>query len=194
MYVCTYVYIYIYIYICIYIYIYIYIPLSPSRSPKAPRQQMHQPRRHQSERPELTASFPTVSSWVALLVWRYLSNTASFVFYGITCLIRLIEFVALFVTFEENPRETSSVRQVVPPESSPLPKVPYVYIYIYIYIYVCIYIYIYTYMYMYIHICITIQTHVYIYIYIYIYMYTHISVRPAPKVAKSRRRFQAPQN
>ena len=25
---------------------------------------------------------------VALLVWRYLSNTASFVFYGITCLIR----------------------------------------------------------------------------------------------------------
>ena len=28
--------------------------------------------------------------WVALLVYRYLSNTASFVFYDVTCLIRLI--------------------------------------------------------------------------------------------------------
>ena len=26
----------------------------------------------------------------------------SFVFYGITCLIRLVEFAALFATFEEN--------------------------------------------------------------------------------------------
>ena len=39
--------------------------------------------------------------WVALLVWRYLSNTASFPFYGITyCLLRLIQFAAWFVTFE----------------------------------------------------------------------------------------------
>ena len=29
-------------------------------------------------------------SWAALLVWRYLSNAASFVFYGITCIMRLI--------------------------------------------------------------------------------------------------------
>ena len=35
---------------------------------------------------------------------RYLSNTASLVFYGITCLIRLIEFAALFATIEENLR------------------------------------------------------------------------------------------
>ena len=47
-------------------------------------------------------------SWVALLVWRYLSNAASFVFYGITGLIRLIEFAVWFATFEEK-----CVRQVV---------------------------------------------------------------------------------
>ena len=41
-------------------------------------------------------------TWVALPVQRYLSNTASFVFYGITRLIRLIESAALFATFEEN--------------------------------------------------------------------------------------------
>ena len=39
--------------------------------------------------------------------WHYLSNAtcliqASFVFYGIACLIRLIEVAALFATFEEN--------------------------------------------------------------------------------------------
>ena len=39
---------------------------------------------------------------VALLVSRYLSNTASFVFYGIACLTWLIEFAALFATFEES--------------------------------------------------------------------------------------------
>ena len=38
----------------------------------------------------------------SLLVQRYLSDAASFVFYGITCLMRLIEFAASFVTFEEN--------------------------------------------------------------------------------------------
>ena len=45
-----------------------------------------------------------------------LSNTASSVFYGITCLIRLIEVAAPFATFEENLCQTSSVRQVVPPD------------------------------------------------------------------------------
>ena len=59
---------------------------------------------------------PAAVQRVALLVQRYLSNTASFVFYGITCLIRLIELAALFNTFEENMCQTSSVRQVVPPE------------------------------------------------------------------------------
>ena len=54
---------------------------------------------------------------MALLVQRYLSNTASSVFYGIACLIRLAGFAALFATFEEDMREKkSSVRQVVPPE------------------------------------------------------------------------------
>ena len=32
----------------------------------------------------------------------YLSNAASFVFYGIACLVRLIEFAAFFVAFEEH--------------------------------------------------------------------------------------------
>ena len=41
------------------------------------------------------------SCWVALLVQHYLSNTASSVFYGITSLIRLIEFATFFTTFEE---------------------------------------------------------------------------------------------
>ena len=54
--------------------------------------------------------------WVALPVRRYLSNAASFVFYGIACLMRLIEVTALFATFEENMCQTSSVRQVVPPD------------------------------------------------------------------------------
>ena len=38
-----------------------------------------------------------------------------FVFYGITCLIRLVESAKLFATFEESVCCTSSVRQVVPP-------------------------------------------------------------------------------
>ena len=36
----------------------------------------------------------------ALLVQGYLSNAASFAFYGTTCLTRLIEFASLFATFE----------------------------------------------------------------------------------------------
>ena len=55
-------------------------------------------------------------SWAALLVERSLSNTASFVFYGITCLKRLIESAALFATFEEEVCQTSGVRQVAPAE------------------------------------------------------------------------------
>ena len=43
-----------------------------------------------------------MNHWVALLALRYLSNTASFVFYGNTCLIQLIEFAAVFVTLEED--------------------------------------------------------------------------------------------
>ena len=38
---------------------------------------------------------------MALHVQRYLSNAASFVFYGVACLIRLIEFATFFATFEE---------------------------------------------------------------------------------------------
>ena len=41
-------------------------------------------------------------TWVELFVWRYLSNTASFVFSVNTWLIRLNEFAALFTTFEEH--------------------------------------------------------------------------------------------
>ena len=47
------------------------------------------------------ASFST-KAWVALPVQRYLSNAASCVFYGIACLTRLIEFAAVFATFEEH--------------------------------------------------------------------------------------------
>ena len=39
--------------------------------------------------------------WVAILAQRHVSNTASFVFYSITCLIRLSEFAALLTTVEE---------------------------------------------------------------------------------------------
>ena len=46
--------------------------------------------------------------WVALLVWSYLSDTAWFVFYGIACLMRLIEIATAIVTFEEHVCETSS--------------------------------------------------------------------------------------
>ena len=52
--------------------------------------------------------------WVALLVWRCSSDAASFVFYGTTCLIRLIEFATSFATFEESLCETSSIRQIIP--------------------------------------------------------------------------------
>ena len=37
------------------------------------------------------------------------------VFYGITCLIRLVESAGLFASFEESVCYTSSVRQVAPP-------------------------------------------------------------------------------
>ena len=40
------------------------------------------------------------AGWVALLVQRYLSNTASYAFYGIACLIRRIEFATFFAAFE----------------------------------------------------------------------------------------------
>ena len=56
----------------------------------------------------------SMAFWVALLVSRYLSNTASFVFYGIACLIQLIVVAALLTTFEEHMRQASSVRQVAP--------------------------------------------------------------------------------
>ena len=46
-----------------------------------------------------------------------MSNTASCVFYDITCLIRLIEFTELFAIVEESLCYTSSVRQVAPPEA-----------------------------------------------------------------------------
>ena len=61
------------------------------------------------------------------LGWHHLSNatglnTASSVFYGITSLIRLIAFAVFFTTFEEHLCETSSVGQVLPPESPQQPK------------------------------------------------------------------------
>ena len=86
-YMCVYIYIiyiYMYTYVYIYIYIYIYIYMFLQGAREV------------------------------LLVWHYLSNTASFVFYGAPCLTRLHEL--LFATFEEHMRQTSIVRQVVPPE------------------------------------------------------------------------------
>ena len=59
---------------------------------------------------------PTMAAWIG---WHHLSNATCLirpVFYGITCLMRLIEFAASFATFEENMCQTSSVRQVIPPE------------------------------------------------------------------------------
>ena len=97
------------------------------------------------------------SLWVSLLFERYLSNTTSCVCYGITCLIRLIQFAALFTTLEERVCWTTSVRQVVPPEVSARPRRHqsnarrnvkgslYIYIYIYTYIYTHMYTYTYTY-------------------------------------------------
>ena len=77
-------------------------PAVPSRPPLRP--------------PLRPPSRPPPRPWVALLVQRYLSNTASLVFNGITCLIRLIQFATSITTFEESVCYTSSVRQVVPPE------------------------------------------------------------------------------
>ena len=55
--------------------------------------------------------------------WHYLSKdlskTASLVFYSVTSLMRLLEFDAFFTTLEEHLRETSSVRQVAPPDMRP---------------------------------------------------------------------------
>ena len=59
-------------------------------------------------------------SWVAILVSRYLYNTAPCGFYCITCLTQLIEFAALLTTFEEHRCQTSGIRRVAPPE--PLEK------------------------------------------------------------------------
>ena len=42
------------------------------------------------------------ASLQAHIGWHYLSNAVSFVFYGITCLMRLVEVAALFATIEEN--------------------------------------------------------------------------------------------
>ena len=42
--------------------------------------------------------------YMILYVERYLSNAASFVFYVVACLTRLIQFAALFTTFEESLR------------------------------------------------------------------------------------------
>ena len=47
------------------------------------------------------AARPTHFRW-HYMSKRYLSNMTSFVFYGITCLMRLIEMATLFTTFEEH--------------------------------------------------------------------------------------------
>ena len=56
---------------------------------------------------------------LAQIGWHYLSSATCLmrprVFYGITCLIRLIELAASFAAFEGHMCYTSSVRQVVPP-------------------------------------------------------------------------------
>ena len=96
------------------------------------------------------------------------------------CLIRPIQFAALFTTFEEHICYTSSVRQVVTPGSwsatRPLPAfvvilVVYMHkhIYIYTYMHTCICVYVCICVYIYIYICIMCM-HIYIYIYIYIYI------------------------
>ena len=49
------------------------------------------------------AEAPQVALAGVAFGWHYMSDDmASFVFYGITCLIRLIEVAPLFTTFEEN--------------------------------------------------------------------------------------------
>ena len=60
---------------------------------------------------------PGCLGWDYLSNASYLSNAALFVFYGITCLTRLVDVATLFATFEETMRWTSSVRQAVPPDS-----------------------------------------------------------------------------
>ena len=131
-YIHIYIYMHIYIslslYIYIYIYIYIYRPdggpspggaggLSPRgrRDGGSARQQHVEPplvwntrsvapdRQVEHREAEVPVGGPLDSLiWVAVLVQRYSSTAASHVFYGITCLIRLIEFAALFATCEEH--------------------------------------------------------------------------------------------
>ena len=60
------------------------------------------PRQRAGERVGWRAGRQGGRHWLALLVQRYLSNTASFVFYGIACLLRLLGSATLFTTFEEN--------------------------------------------------------------------------------------------
>ena len=99
--------------------------------------------------------------WVALHVQRYLYNTASFVFYRITCPIRLIKSAAV---------KNACVRQVALDKWFSLIISRYVYIYIYIYTHTCMYIYIYIYTYMYVYIYIYTHTYAYLHIHIYIYI------------------------
>ena len=98
---------------------------------------------------------------ISSLVQCYLSATASFVFYGITCLIQLIEFARYFAALLNK----KCVRQVVLDKQFPLSEVSvskrglrsagmyisYTYIMIITYIiyiqHICIYIYIYIYIY-----------------------------------------------
>ena len=123
---------------------------------------------------------------ITVLVQRYLSNMASFVVYGITCLIRLVVFAELFTIVEEIVCYTSTLRQVIPPDS-PEHRCLRVWYYVCIlyYISVCIYIYIYIYIYLY-----TCIQHIYIYTYIYIYIHILLffSQAPAPPASGGRPR------
>ena len=57
--------------------------------------------------------FIYIYTYIDIHIYIYI-YTASFVFYGVTCLMRLIGFAALFASGEEHVCYTSSVRQVNP--------------------------------------------------------------------------------
>ena len=98
-------------------------------------------------------------SWVALLVQRCLSNTASLVF----CAVHSVNDHHMLPNDSPLLKNTLARQAVL---DKRFPRVMHVYMYVYI----CIHIYIYIYMYM----CICI--HIYIHTYIHIYKYTYIGV------------------
>ena len=113
MYVCMYVRTYVCMYMYTYTYVYIYIYVERERE-----RERDLVVRHAGKLRDVLAFQPDIvyTQLTFIIGWRYLSNAASFVFYSITCLIRLIEFAALFTTFAEHMCQTIGVRQVLPPD------------------------------------------------------------------------------